>query len=159
MAQSRFGKVGPQAHHAIFAANLRGMAEAVSGIGEQQPSEIEAALTALVYDQFRILIESVYRQGNLVQVPFMAMIEPVLIRPSEARNYCFVQNQSGAAQIVISFGQQANAASATPVNGCIIGANLGFYEPICVPQDDLWISASADNTPGLLIVALPSWTR
>ncbi len=114
------------------------------------PSQSVAGLTV---EQLAALLDSIWRRGNLVVKPFMAqLVSTGPILTAEYRSYFFLQNQSGAQQLFLNFGRAPGTAN-TPQDGVIIGANLGAYEPICVPQDDIYVTASANNTPGVIVYA------
>lgn len=112
------------------------------------PGQSAAGLTV---EQLVLLLSAIWRRGNLVTKPFMANLAPQMLLPAEARSYLFIQNQSGAQQIFANFGRPPVAT--TPIDGVILGANLGAYEPICVSQDAIYVSASANATPGIAVYA------
>jgi hypothetical protein len=103
-------------------------------------------------EQLQLLLTGIWRRGNLIVQPFVATnAAPIQIRPQENRFYCFIQNQSGANQISVNFGRPAGALGIVPVDGIVIAANFGFYEPIMVPQDSISVMAAGVNTPGIII--------
>lgn len=109
----------------------------------------------LTLEQLTELLRAIWRKGELIVQPFLAsnVGNPVQIRPAESRSYVMVQNQSGANQIFVNFGRPPGVAGGTPIDAFILGANLGFYEPICVPQNEIYVSAAAAATPGVLVWA------
>lgn len=110
------------------------------------------AITRVVSDQFTALIRTIWKQGTIAQYPFTVGTAAVRLRPAEPRQYVFLQNQSGANQMALGIGKPPSAVGVTPVDGLVIGINLSFYEPILVPQDELWIVAAGAGTPGLLLI-------
>lgn len=122
-----------------------------------QPREVEVAGVPLRLseDQFQRLLDAVFRRANIVMQTFLATnAAPIQLRPQEKRSYLFIQNQSVANNMVLKTGASPSAFGTVPADGIIVPANLGFYEPIQVPQDSLWIIAAAAATPGLLIYAV-----
>jgi hypothetical protein len=111
-----------------------------------QPNDFRLAL-----DQFTQLLAAIWRQSEVFMLPFSAQILPVRIRPAENRKYMFIQNQSGAAQLALGINQPPGPFGTNPVAGLVIPANFGFYEPLVIPQGEIWVSASAANTPAILL--------
>ena len=96
-----------------------------------------------------ISAQRVYLRGKFLQIPFLAQTTPLQIRPEEpTRSYFFMINFSLAAQIFIGFDTEPNAANAIP-----LAVNLGFYEPYVVPTNAIIVTATAANTPGILVIA------
>lgn len=106
------------------------------------------ALNALV----EMLRPIIWKKSRLLVRPFLAQAASAQILPEEDRSYFMIQNMSGAQQIVVNFGREANPA-VVPIDGFLIGANLGFYEPLAVPQDAIHVAATAANTPGVIVYA------
>ena len=120
--------------------------QAAPGSAEGDPT---FALTA---EQFRLLLQGIWRRGRLIVQPFLATnVAPLVLRPQEPRYYCFIQNQSLVNQLAVNFGRPAGFPGIVPVDGIIIPPNFGFYEPLMVPQDEISVTASGINTPGILI--------
>lgn len=124
-------------------------------VGPRLPGAPSPSLDGLSVDDLRALLSAIWRRGNLITVPFIATNagNPIKILSAEPRSYFFIQNQSGANNIIVNFGRPPGAAAAVPADGVIIGAGLGGYEPICVPQDDVYVFASAAATPGVIVYA------
>jgi hypothetical protein len=119
--------------------------------GEQPGTRI----VQLTIEQLTELLRAIWKRGELIVTPFLATNagNPQLIRPAEGRSYCMIQNQSGGAQIFVNFGRPPGPVAGAPIDAFILGANLGFYEPIMVPQNEIYVSASAAATPGVLVWA------
>lgn len=112
------------------------------------PSESDTPLPPW---QFSQLLDALWRRNNVFMQPFLAGAVPILLRPAEKRQYLFIQNQSAANQFTIGINQAPDPPAAVPANGLIIPINLGFYEPLVVPQGEIWVVAAAANTPGVLL--------
>lgn len=107
--------------------------------------------TRLAPDQFEKLLAAIWRQYEIFMLPFSAQIIPVKIRPAENRKYLFLQNQSLTGQLALGINQAPGPFGTNPVSGLVIAANFGFYEPLVVPQGEIWVSASAANTPAIML--------
>lgn len=114
--------------------------------GQQSPSDTNIAQT-----QFNALIAALWKQTNIFMLPFTAGLAPILLRPAENRKYLFIQNQSAANIIGVSFGNEPGPVASAPAAALLIPINLGFYEPIAVPQGEVWVNAAANGTPGILL--------
>lgn len=101
--------------------------------------------------QFNMLLAAIWRQCNLFVLPFLAGLVPIQLRPAEPRRYVFIQNQHATQLLSLGIGQQPGPVVSVPSNGVIIDAAFGWFEPIAVPQDELWILADTANTPGVLV--------
>lgn len=110
-------------------------------------------LFALTPEQLDALIRATFRQNDTFILPFVVGTDPVQLRPAENRRYLFVQNQSGANNMALGINGPPGPLTGVPVNGLVIPTNFGFYEPLVVPQGEIWIVAAAANTPGVLIYA------
>ncbi|MGH6795933.1 MAG: hypothetical protein ACREDH_12250 [Methylocella sp.] len=110
--------------------------------------------TRLAPDQLERLLRGIWRRGDLFMQPFVTLANPIRLRPAEKRNYFFLQNQSAATQIVLGIGQPPGPAGVAPVNGLVIDFNLGFYEPLVIPQGEIWVGAAVVGTPGILLYSV-----
>lgn len=113
-----------------------------------EPSEDDAPLPPW---QFKQLLDALWRRADVFMQPFLAGTVPLLLRPTEKRQYLFIQNQSAANQFTLGINQAPDPPTAVPANGLIIPINLGFYEPLIVPQGEIWVVAAVANTPGVLL--------
>lgn len=122
------------------------------------PAHLPTVKAFLSDDQFERLLRSIWREVDVLMLPFVATNAAggaiQLLPQHTRRSYLFIQNQSGAAQLICNFGSPPGAIGTIPANGIIIGAFPGFYEPIAVPRNELWVAASAPATPGLLIYSI-----
>lgn len=140
-------------------ARVSGMADALAETMRDQAqqetpvTEVPVSFVELWHEQFNEMIRALRNRGDLQQIPFTAQVQAAKLREGETRDYVFIQNQDGANQLIVGFGNPPGIAGTVPVNGLIIPPNLGFYEPLVVPQNDIWVIASAANTPGLLLIA------
>lgn len=107
-------------------------------------------------DAFSTLLRTLWKKAKVLTQPFVATnAGPIQLLPEQSdRCYFFIQNQSGVNQIVVNFGAPAGATGLIPVNGVVIQPLPGFYEPIAIPSNEVWVSASAANTPGIIVYAL-----
>lgn len=89
------------------------------------------------------------KRVNFVPQPFsVGAGNPVgSIRPEEHRSYLLIQNTHATQILYIGFGYVPNAG-----NGLVLGPG-GFYEPLWVPQNEIWIVGSGAGTTGLLLYA------
>jgi hypothetical protein len=117
-------------------------------VPQSGPLPGEAPLPA---SQLDALLAAIWRRTDVFMLPFTVGLVPVLLRPAEKRSYVFLQNQSGAATLALGINQPPGPLTSVPVAGLVIAANFGFYEPLAVPQGELWIVASAGATPGILL--------
>lgn len=124
--------------------------------GRANPLAIPSGLPPDIDTLLALLAPLFWKRARLIVQPFLAtnVGEPVQIRPQESRTYFFIQNQSGATQMVVNFGRPGSGLAGVPVDGVILGAGLGFYEPIAVPQDAIYVGAAAAGTPGVIVYAL-----
>lgn len=105
----------------------------------------------LAYDQFLALLEGIWKKEEIYTTPFVAGLIPVKLRNAENRRYLFIQNQSTINNMAIGFNQPPGALAVAPTNGLIIPFNFGFYEPLVIPQGEIWIVAAANATPGFML--------
>lgn len=122
------------------------------------PFNLHEVKAFLSEDQLDRLLRGIWRKVNVLTKPFVATnaangaISVLDAQPN--RSYLFIQCQSGVGQLIGNFGRPPGAVGSIPADGIIIGAYPGFYEPLAVPSDQLWMAASAPNIPGFLIYAL-----
>jgi hypothetical protein len=120
-----------------------------------RPKEKEQVMASMIYfspEQLEKLLIASWRRGRIITQPFLAQaVAASLLRPQEPRFYLFIQNQSAVNTLVVNFGRDAGAATIVPVDGVVIAANFGFYEPLMVSQDTISVRASGANTPGVLL--------
>lgn len=100
---------------------------------------------------FEVLLDAINRRAHFTLVPFTATTAalggPLRLRPEEPRRYCLIQNTS-ANQLFVGF-----QSPPTPANGLLIGAG-GFFEPLWVPQDEIWLLGGAAGTTGMAVLDL-----
>ncbi len=105
-------------------------------------------------EQFDALTHAPNRTMPMQTRPFAVTTTPALILDNQpTRGYLFVQNQDAASNIVVGFGQ-APSVSGTVANGLIIPPNLGYYEPLAVPTDELWIMSTAGTVAGFVLFSV-----
>lgn len=156
-----FPGLTPETIRRITAARLRPVAEQLSrelqgpDYADHTPDDQGPLDVRLSVEDLVLLLNGLYKTGNVLQYPFLAGLQPTRIRPAEKRLMVHIQNQSGANQIAVGFGQPPALPGTIPCNGYIVSANLGWIEPPVVPDGELWVTASGANTPGLLLMALP----
>lgn len=102
------------------------------------------------------VIRAVYRQGRMKDIPFLAVNTgaQLLLPAQDFRSYIFIQNQSAGDQIIVRFGQAPSFGPGVQGLGVVIPPNFGFYEPILVPLDEVWIIGGAASVPGILLYAV-----
>lgn len=151
---SRFGRVGFGTERALEAAKLAPFAEQVSR-GEAPPPEPVGNIVLLDREQLEMLLMANYRMGNLTTNPFMVGVAPIKLRPAERRTYIFIMNQSTTAGVNLGIGinKPPGDLTAVPADAVLIGPNFGYYEPWVVPVGEIWIAATAANTPGYIVYA------
>jgi hypothetical protein len=152
---ARFPPVSEALENERMSARVRSHAEQVARQFRLEQNEqlaleaqLEAVLTELLPAQFLALLKAAYRVGEVFQFPFTVGTTALMLRPREHRYYCAVQNQS-ANQIVLSIGRPP----ANINDGIIVGANLGFIEPLVVPQQELWVLASGAGSAGCILIS------
>ena len=87
---------------------------------------------------------------SFLTMPFVAGTDALIMRPAEKRGYLLIANQSAANTILIGFGAAPGATGLVPLNGLLLNPG-GAYEPASVPTNEIWVIASAANTPVYLI--------
>lgn len=92
--------------------------------------------------QIQALISAMYGKAPMLPVPFVCtapngVSTPLRIRPAEDRFYMFIINYDVAATITV------NVKPPTGVNdGVMLAASSGFWEPLKVPQEEIWVLSS-----------------
>lgn len=94
------------------------------------------------------LLRGIQRKANLLPQYGTVGTTPILVRPAEDRLYLIVQNTSLAAQVYVGVGYPPSS-----VTGILLAANGGAYEPYVIPQQEIWILASAADTPFVILYA------
>lgn len=112
------------------------------------PSEADAPLPPW---QYEALVAALWRQAAVFMQPFTVGTTAILLRPAENRKYLFLQNQSATQNMALGLNQPPGPLTGSPVSGLVILSNFGFYEPLVVPQGEIWIIAAAAATPGILL--------
>lgn len=100
-------------------------------------------------DWLQSIIAAVQRKGTFLTLTDTASATPSNPLPTESRTYFVIQNQSAAINLIVGFDTQATLASG---GGIVIPAGSA-YEPLLVPQNAIWVSASG-NCPFTIIRAL-----
>lgn len=149
-APARGGRYGYAQGKPVTSAEAKENAALVT-----KPSADALVRSQIDPDQYLALLRSIYRKVDILTKPLIATNAGAISALPEQKNrtYLFIQNQSGVNQIVINFGQPPGATGLVPVNGLVISPFPGFYEPLAVPAQELWISASAPNTPVFILYA------
>jgi hypothetical protein len=104
---------------------------------------VQVALSDLQWQQ---LLQDVQGQYNFQQIGFSAVAAGALIRNAEKRNYILIQN-TGAANLYVGFG-----LNPTQNNGLVIVPG-GNYEPLKVPQNDIYIASASGTVSGVIVLA------
>lgn len=120
-----------------------------------KPVNLNQVETFLNPQQFALLLRIIKRQYTVLSKPFLATNTSVqsILPEQPTRTYLFIQNQAAAALMSVGFGNAPGTPGVIPVNGLVIAANLGYYEPLICPTDELLVIGSAANVPGFLIYA------
>lgn len=103
------------------------------------------ALIQAIYDE---MLKHIDDKVNIVMQPFNIGAVAVSIRPEESRRYLFIVNNSAANNLFIGFGQPPTGA----VTDFFIPAG-GFYEPLKVPQNEIFFLGAGANTRGQILYA------
>lgn len=109
-------------------------------IGIPPPAEIVAQMTG---QSGRAI--STDNQSYWQSLPFVVGTEPVKLQGFLLRKFLVLQNKDGANTLYFGFGWKPDAN-----NGLVLGPGVG-YEPFSYPVNEIWVSASAANTAGLMI--------
>lgn len=98
--------------------------------------------------QFNPLLRAARRQSEFFQVPFTQGATPSLLLVREnQRSYFFIQNTHATATLYIGFG-----FAPTTVTGVKVLAG-GYYEPIQVPTNEIYIVSDAAGCTGIALYA------
>lgn len=116
-----------------------------SELGRGAPDTAENKLGS----PWNVLLRGIQRKGEVVAQYATVGTSPVLVRPSEERMYLIIQNTSLAATLYVGVGYPP-----TTLNGLILAANGGAYEPSVIPQGDIWLLASGAATNYVLLYAV-----
>lgn len=109
------------------------------------------AVVELRVDQLSLLLRSINRTQSVQTRPLIVTTTPSrILDRQENRSYLFIQNQDGAASMILGFGQ-APTISGTVANGLIVPPSLGFYEPLVSPIDEVWAVSSVGTINGFVI--------
>lgn len=103
----------------------------------------------LPVEQITALISAFWRKAKLLPQPFVVGINnPLLVRAAEDRYYFFLINYDPLNTLTVNFGK----APAGVNDGIKLQPN-GFYEPLAIPQQDIWLLGGAAGVVGELVVA------
>lgn len=80
-------------------------------------------------------------------IPFSVGATVQRLRPEEDRYYFIIQNTHPTNFLYIGFGYEPNQAT-----GLSIGPN-GYYEPLWVPQNEIYLLANNASTTGIILYA------
>ena len=94
------------------------------------------------------LIQHIDRGVSMTVQPFSVGAVATLVRPEEERRYFFIQNTHAANNLFLGIGFAPTAIY------CIQIPALGFFEPLWVPKNEIWIAGSAAATTGAIGYAL-----
>lgn len=97
----------------------------------------------------KAVLRALGRRADFQSIPFVTTANALRLRPAEERVYFFIQNLDPVNRLLIGFDIPPTAAAANSVN---MGPN-GFYEPLIVPQNEIWILGSVVGTFGILLFA------
>lgn len=90
-------------------------------------------------DILSMALKSLKRQGNFVPIAQVIQANtPVLVLNAQPRSYIIVQNNDTVATVYFGVGFQPNSGIGIQI------APQGNYEPLVVPQGDIWLNASAN---------------
>jgi len=111
-------------------------------------NEPPAQPVQLTLDQLQRLLTRMDRRANFIEVDWVVnQNQPQLVLPQANRTYFLIQNLSPAANIFMGFGKPS-----TLINGIKL-VPLGDYEPLWVPQNDIWINSDTNGAFGTIIYA------
>ena len=96
--------------------------------------------------QWRQLLSDIQGMYNFQQIGFGVNTTGALVRYAEKRNYLLIQN-TGITVLYVGFGSLPTAA-----NGLQIPAG-GNYEPLKVPQNDIFLASQSGTATGVIILA------
>ena len=117
--------------------------------GYEAPAAVPTIGTVLLdSQQYGTQQQNINRQFNFAASPFIAGTAAFLLRPGENRYYFLLQNNSATATLYLGLGY-----SPTTLTGIQIPPG-GNYEPLCVPQNDVWVLGSAANLAGVIVYAV-----
>jgi hypothetical protein len=130
-----------------------GASPTIGGVSGRDPKGFESPSAANRLDEpWKSLLLGIQRKAEFVPVIGTVGTTAINIRPRESRIYLLVQNTSVANVLYLGIGF-APTTTLAGSTGLILAANGGNYEPSWVPQQDLWLSASAANTQFVVYVA------
>lgn len=98
--------------------------------------------------QIDALIAAVWGRCKFFTAPINVGTAPVLLRPNESRFYVFLLNTDAVNNLIVSFGR----APSSVTDGVRLFPNA-FYEPLKIPQNEIWVLGSAAGVTGTLIVS------
>lgn len=130
-----------------------GPSPGLGGVAHMRPIGAESRSAADKLDEpYRSLLVGIQRKAEFIPVIGVVGTTPILVRSRESRIYLIIQNTSVANVLYVGIGFQPTTTAAGST-GLILAANGGNYEPACIPQSDIWLSASAANTQFVMYVA------
>lgn len=94
-------------------------------------------------------LKALKRQANFLAISQTVTAgTPVLVLNAQPRAYIIVQNNDTVNTVYFGVGFQPNSQFGLQI------AALGNYEPLVVPQGDIWLNASAGTAQVTLLYAL-----
>lgn len=104
---------------------------------------------ALVNDQLRKLLRASWKFGKVLQKPFTVGTTPAVLLPEDAnRRYFFIINISAVNRLWLGFDVEPDAAAS---RGMPVEVNLGFYEPLYTPTNQIYVAGAGAGTQGILL--------
>lgn len=98
--------------------------------------------------QLERLIAAILGRVNMQQVVVPYTTAAVLLLPAATRSYFLVQNLDAAANLFVGVNFQPSGPAA---RGIKLIAGAAAWEPIKVPQGDIWISGDAAGTATFIV--------
>lgn len=103
---------------------------------------------SLLQSLYNEMLQHIDDKVYIVSQPFNITNLAVSARPEEPRRYLFILNTSAANNLFVGFGAPPTGA----VTDFVIPAG-SFYEPLKVPQNEIFLLGAGANTRGQLLYA------
>lgn len=108
-----------------------------------------AGAVSLVTEQLQRILRSNWKYGKVLQKAFTVGTNAETLLPEDqSRRYLFILNISTVNQLWIGFDVEPNPAAFI---GLPLAINFGFYEPLMVPTNQIYIAGGAAGTNGICI--------
>jgi len=140
-----------------LAADVRSALRVVEGVPDAAPSPSGVPLPqfppgAIVSPELAAQIareigDRLAQRVNIQPRPFSVGTAATRILVAEYRTYIFIQNTHPTQFLYVGIGYEPNNTI-----GMTIGPN-GYYEPLRVPQNEIWLLGSGAGTTGILLYA------